>query len=107
VLARALVLALHSADEQVDPDDIELELDVDGEVVRAPLSKVLAVHLPLLPAAPELVLALCNPAEVVVRRPPLVSGRIHYARGDVTSWLDRDADGGEHIRLAARSWSST
>jgi hypothetical protein len=107
VLARALVLALHSADEQVDADDIELELDVDGVIVRAPLSKVLAVHLPRLPDAPELVLALCNPAEVVVRRPALASGRIHYAHGDVTSWLDRDADGGEHIRLAAHRWSST
>lgn len=105
VLPRALVLALHSADEQVDADDVELELDVDGEVVRAPLSKVLAVHLPLMPTAPELVLALCNPAEVAVRRPALATGRIHWARGDVTSWLDRDADGGEHIRLAAREWN--
>ncbi len=105
VLPRALVLALHSADEQVDADDIELELDVDGEIVRAPLSKLLAVHLPLLPAAPELVLALCNPAGVTVRRPAVAAGRIHYARGDVTSWLDRDANGGEHIRLSAQRWS--
>ena len=113
-LGRALVLALHSADEQVDGDDIELEFEVpthqgpvDGpiEVVRAPLSRVLAVKLPTLPRFDALVLALCNPARVAVRMPAGSAGRIHYGLGDVTSWLDRDADGREHIRLAARGWA--
>jgi hypothetical protein len=113
ILPRALVLALHSADEQVDPDDVELELEVGAEIVRAPLSRVLAVKLPTLPRFADLVLALCNPSRTKVRWPTRVAvrmpsgslGRIHYGLGDVTSWLDRDADGGEHIRLAARSWA--
>jgi hypothetical protein len=105
LLPRALVLALHSADEQVDADDVELELDVGTEVVRAPLSRLLAVKLPELPRFDELVLALCNPSRVAVRSPAGATGRIHYALGDVTSWLDRDADGREHIRLGARSWA--
>jgi hypothetical protein len=105
VLPRALVLALHSADEQVDDDDVELEFEVGAEIVRAPLSRVLAVKLPALPSFDELVLALCNPGRVAVRSPAGTAGRIHYGLGDVTSWLDRDADGREHIRLAARSWA--
>ena len=104
-LPRALVLALHSADEQVDPGDVELEFEVGAEIVRAPLSRVLAVQLPLLPRFDDLVLALCNPARVAVRSPAGTFGRIHYGLGDVTSWLDRDADGPERIRLVARGWA--
>jgi len=110
-LSRALVLALHSADEQVDSGDVELEFEVEAEIVRAPLSRVLAVQLPSLPRFDDLVLALCNPGRVAVRSPAggqpglRTRGRIHYGLGDVTSWLDRDADGREHIRLAARGWA--
>lgn len=108
-LPRALVLALHSADEQPDPDDVELEFEVDGEVVRAPLSRVLAVELARLPRSDDVVLALCNPGDATVRVPVGVVGRekgtrIHYGLGDVTSWLDHDRDGTEHIRLTARRW---
>ena len=102
LLSRALVLALHSADEQVDTGDIELEFDVTGQLVRAPLSRVLAVKLPDLPPAGEIVLALCNPAGTIVTAPQQT--RLHYAIGDVTSWLDRDEGGGEHVRLSARRW---
>jgi hypothetical protein len=105
VLPRALVLALHGADEQVEPDDIELGLELPGQLVRAPLSRVLAAKLPGLPAAAEIVLALCNPARTIVAAPPALRGaRLHYAWGDVTSWLDRDEDGGEHVRLSGRRW---
>ncbi|HET6583539.1 MAG TPA: hypothetical protein VFG69_08825, partial [Nannocystaceae bacterium] len=79
------------------------EFDVDEEIVRAPLSRVLVVHLARLPRADDVVLALCNPAGVTVRAPAGIAGRIHYGRGDVTSWLDRDSH--EHIRLAAHRWS--
>jgi hypothetical protein len=107
VIPRALVLALHSAEVDNDPDahDIELEFDVDGALFRAPLSRVLEVHLPRLPGAADVVLALCNPEDIVVRAPVGAVGRIHYALGDVTSWLDRDQGGGERIRLAAKRWS--
>lgn len=105
VLPRALVVALHSADEQVDTDDIELEFDLAGDLVRAPLSRVLAVKLPELPPTEDIVLALCNPAGTIVTTPTSVLGtRLHYAFGDVTSWLDRDEHGGEHVRLSARRW---
>lgn len=104
-LPRALVLALHSADEQPDADDVELEFEVDGEIVRAPLSKLLAVQLSRLPPSDDVVLALCNPNDAPVRVPVgVVDRRIHYAFGDVTSWLDHDRDETQHIRLTARRW---
>lgn len=106
VIPRALVLALHSADLQPDDVDIELEFELDDAIVRAPLSAVLDVVLGKLPRADDLVLALCNPQNTCVRAPAgFASMRLHYADGDVTSWLDRGADGREHIRLAARRWS--
>jgi len=105
VLPRALVVALHSADEQIDADDIELELDLGNQIVRAPLSRVLEAKLADLPPADDIVLALCNPGHVAVPRPAGLGGaRLYFASGDVTSWLDRDADGDEHIRLSARTW---
>jgi len=104
-LPRALVLALHSADEQPDDGSIELEFELPDNIVRAPLSAVLDVALGKLPRADDIVLALCNPRNATVRAPAgFASVRLHYAHGDVTSWLDRGADDREHIRLAARRW---
>lgn len=116
-LGWALVLALHSADEPSpgpSPDgDLELELDVPdpegGEplTVLAPLQAFLAAHLHGLPDdPPDVVLALCNPDAVAIERPPGLDRRrqLHYAHGDVTSWLDVHDDGRAGIRLRATSW---
>ncbi|MCA9708207.1 MAG: hypothetical protein KDK70_20310 [Myxococcales bacterium] len=110
---RALVLALHSADEPSPGPGLELELDVPdpagGEplCVLAPLDAFLRVHLPALPSEPDdVVLALCNPASAEVVRPAALAPdrRLHYAHGDVLSWLDEYEGGRTQIRLRARSW---
>lgn len=112
-LPAALVLALHSADEQPEGPGIELELDVPdpagGEAltILAPLDAFLRAHLPMLPdEPPEVVLALCNPRSASVERPESLGTlrRLHYAHGDVLSWLDLYDDGRTQIRLRAHSW---
>lgn len=104
-LPRALVVALHSADAQPDGDDVELLFELPDESVLVPLSKWIAAVLPCLPAADDVVLALCNPDRVAITVPRDGSHpRIHYALGDVTSWLDFDAQGRGHVRLSARRW---
>jgi len=104
-LARALVIALHSADEQPERDDVELLFELPGESVLVPLSKWIAAVLSSLPPADEVVLALCNPNRVAIAVPAdATHPRIHYAHGDVTSWLDFDAQGRGHVRLSARRW---
>jgi hypothetical protein len=105
-----LVLALHSADEpSPDPGELDLELRVRPDLsVVAPLSAFLSAHVPALPLrdGDELVLALCNPAGVVPRWP--AGGRrvtVHYAIGDVLSWLDHDgSDEPPVVRLSADAW---
>ncbi|MDB4962198.1 MAG: hypothetical protein JWP01_2197 [Myxococcales bacterium] len=102
-----LLLALHSADDaEALADDIELEFELSvGAPVSVLASAFLARWLPRLPAdASAIVLALCNPHRAVLRTPPGKTP-IHYAHGDVTSWLDRDDDG-DHIRLQADEWST-
>lgn len=102
----ALVLALHSPDD-AEPlgDDIDLELDLpDGSSVLVLLSRFLATWLPKLPRASAIVLALCNPQRATPRAPAGATAPIHYARGDVTSWLDRDR--GDRIELIAESWGT-
>lgn len=112
-LSSALVLALHSADEQPEGPGIELELDMPdpagGEplTVLAPLDAFLRAHLPTLPGEPpHVVLALCNPRSASVERPESLDAlrRLHYAHGDVLSWLDVHDDGHTQIRLRAHSW---
>jgi len=110
VVGPALVLALHSSDEP-SPDDavieLEFELSLTGEpeplVIRAPLDRFLEVWLPRLPwAAPHVVLALCNPLRHDPACPAaLGSRRLHYAHGDVLSWLDLEPP---RIRLHAHTW---
>jgi hypothetical protein len=105
-IADALVLALHSADD-AEPlaDDIELEFDLpDGSSVLVLLSQFLARWLPKLPRASAIVLALCNPQHSTPRAPAGATAPIHYALGDVTSWLDRDR--GDRIELIAGSWGT-
>ncbi len=100
----SLVLALHSPDE-AEPrrDDVELLFDLsDGTSVTVPLSRFLEVWLPRLPAADSIVLALCNPHRA---RPPYRGQTpLHYAEGDVTSWLDRDQ--GDRVELIADAWGT-
>ncbi len=106
LVADALVLALHSPDD-AEPltDDIELELDLpDGSSVLVLLSQFLATWLPRLPRARAIVLALCNPHGAVPRAPAGETTPIHVARGDVTSWLDRDR--GDRIELCADAWGT-
>ncbi len=104
-VADALVLALHTADD-AEPiaEDVELEFELPGHPpVSVLLSAFLARWLPLLPQASAIVLALCNPHRAVLPFPPAAKVPVHYAFGDVTSWLD---DGGERIELVADSWST-
>jgi hypothetical protein len=97
------VLALHAADDgPALPADILLEFALPGRPVTALLSAFLARWRPLLPPAPAIVLALCNPHRARLAGPP----GVHYALGAVDSWLDRDDDG-ERLRLAADTWCAT
>lgn len=103
----ALVLAIHSADDGDRlPDDIDLEFELapdDSVLVRA--SAFLARWLPRLPQdASAIVLVMCNPFHATLRPLP-TSVPVHYAHGDVDSWLDVD-DLGARIRLSAPSWST-
>jgi hypothetical protein len=115
VVGPALVLALHSTDDpSPDAGVIELELDLHDEaeaeplVIRAPLDRFLDVWLARLPsAAPHVVLALCNPLRLDPARPAALGARqLHYAYGDVLSWLDHlhDDDDPPSIRLHAHTW---
>jgi len=102
----AVVLALHSADDgEPLADDVELEFELPGRAsVTVLASAFLERWLPRLPSAPHVVLAMCNPHRAVLR--PRGTAVVHYAQGDVESWLadedppDRDA----RILLAAETW---
>lgn len=110
-----LLLAIHSADEQPSDTEIEVELDLpvpdDDEplAILAPLPALLRALLPRLPDdAPHVVLALCNPRCAPVKRPSALGSRtLHYAHGDVVSWLDEFDDGRTAVRLDALRWFST
>jgi len=100
----ALVLALHTADDaDALTNDIELEFELPAHPPVAVLaSAFLERWLPRLPRATAVVLALCNPHRAALRLPTAATAPVWYALGDVTSWLDRDAD---RIELVAESWS--
>lgn len=96
-----IVVALHSADDQPSTEDVELLFEVGGQSILVPLSVFWPHAVSLLPAEREIVLALCNPAGVV----PSDTGRIvHYATGDVISWLDPVGPMGWSVRLSAPVW---
>lgn len=108
----AWVLAVHCAESELDAagarDDVELEFFVEevaaGYSVTAPLSAFLTTWVPRLlgaGGAGVVVLALCNPRRVVVRRPPVLGATpLVYAFGEVDSWLDPDGS----VRLVADRW---
>ena len=102
----ALVLALHTADDApAHPGDLELEFELDPPEppVGVMLSKLLAVWLPKLPGdAGGIVLAVCNPHRTAIPPPPHATAPVFVPAGDVTSWIDRDAD---RIELVGESWS--
>lgn len=104
----ALVLAIHSADDgdRLDDDiDLEFELTPGGDSVFVRASTFLEKWLPRLPQdSGAIVLAMCNPFHATLRPLPTRTP-IHYARGDVDSWLDVD-DLGTRIRLSAPSWGT-
>jgi len=101
----ALVLALHTADDaEAIPGDIELEFELPGQPpVSVLASAFLERWLPRLPPCSAIVLALCNPHHATLAFPSAATVPVHYAMGDVTSWLD-DEHG--RIDLVAESWST-
>lgn len=103
----ALVVAIHTADD-AEPiaHDIELEFEIsDQESVSVLASAFLERWLPRLPRASAIVLCLCNPHRATIVRPAGATAPVHYALGNVASWLDHD-DGGERIELVADTWST-
>lgn len=104
----ALILALHSCDLGAPrPDDVELEFFADevapGYSVTAMLSAFLGARLGELRGDERaIVLAMCNPHRATIARPPAAGDTpVHYALGDVESWLDLD---GPRLRLRADAW---
>lgn len=100
VVDDAIVVALHSADEQPEDGDLDLLFEIGDESLVVGLSRWLPHMLAQLPAQRPVVLALCNPRRVAIASEAAV---LHYAYGDVTSWLDPDP-GGPQLRLTARRW---
>lgn len=108
-----LVLALHSADrDPLAPPSapFDLELDVFDERLHVPLERFLAVWLPRLPHAADLVLALCNPTAYPLTRPAglATSTRFWYALSDVDSFAESDSPAPGLVTttwgLAAHQW---
>jgi hypothetical protein len=115
VLRDTLVLALHSPEldnPAARTDELEVELEVrlpDGELVNvlAPLVRFLdARAASVIGDAHDVLLAFCNPLRLPPRPPAWLVGsrRLHFAEGNVVSWLDRLPDGRERIRLTADRW---
>ena len=100
----ALLLALHCPDDgELLTDDIELYFELpEREPVTVLASSFFARWLPRLPRdASSIVLALCNPHRASLPRPPETRLPLHFAHGEVESWISRD-DG--RIELRAPSW---
>lgn len=100
LVAHALVLSLHIADEQQPADDIILAFELPDGQITMRASKFLEVWLPMLPRAPSTVVALCNPDGATLVRPITAEGALWYGVGDVASWLED----GERVILAADAW---
>lgn len=100
VVEQPVIVALHSADEQPEGGDVDLLFEVGDQSLVVGLSLFLPHAMTLLPAGRPVVLALCNPGRVAIGSDAPV---LHYAWGDVTSWLDDDDDAPQ-LRLSARRW---
>lgn len=102
----ALLLALHCPDDgEVLTNDIELYFELPAHPPVTVLGSTFFERwLPRLPRnVAAIVLALCNPhhASLLELREPSLP--LHFAHGEVESWIDRD-DG--RIELRAPSWMS-
>jgi len=109
----ALVLAVHAAEDPEElTDDVELEFFVEEVAkdysVTVLLSAFLERWLPRVAGSGEraIVLAMCNPHHARIPRPMCapVGIPVHYAFGDVDSWLEAEASGRQQIRLEADAW---
>lgn len=101
----ALVLALHTADDaEAIADDIDLEFELElGPPAAVLASLFFEQWLPKLPRDPKaIVLALCNPHDATLRWPAASPAPIHYASGDVFSWIDRET---REVHLVGDRWS--
>jgi hypothetical protein len=100
----ALVLALHTSDDS-EPlaDDLELLFELPDRAVTVLASAFLERWLPRLPQGSAIVLAICNPNRVVLRRPPAATVPVHYALGEVASWREND-ELQDRFLLTAEDW---
>ena len=100
----ALLLALHCPDDgEVLKNDIELYFELPEQPpVTVLASAFFARWLPRLPQdASAIVLALCNPQHASLSQPEETRLPLHFAEGEVESWIAFD-DG--RIELRARRW---
>ena len=100
----ALLLALHCPDDgEVLANDIELYFELPEEPpVTVLASAFFDRWLPRLPRdVSAIVLALCNRHDASLPQPRGTSVPVHFARGEVESWIARD-DG--RIELRAPRW---
>jgi hypothetical protein len=100
----ALLLALHCPDDgEPLAGDVELYFELpEGPPVTVLASLFFARWLPRLPQdASAIVLALCNPHHTSLPAPADARAPLHYAHGEVESWISRD-DG--RIELRAPRW---
>lgn len=103
----ALLLALHCPDDgEVLANDIELYFELPEQPpVTVLASTFFARWLPRLPEdVSQIVLALCNPHHASLPQPRQTRLPLHFAHGEVESWIARD-DG--RIELRAPSWRNT
>lgn len=101
-----VIVALHAADDgERLSDDIELEFELADRPVTVLASMFLERWLPRLPRADAIVLAICNP-HLARLRPPDATSPIHYAIGEVTSWIElaEEAARPDRILLNAQTW---
>ena len=99
VVDDALLVVIHSADDgEPLPDDVELEFVLGERSVTVLLSTFLDRWLPIVHGGERaIVLVMCNPHRAALA--PAAPVPVHYALGDVESWLD---DG--EVRLVAETW---
>jgi hypothetical protein len=103
----ALVVALHTADDaEAVAHDLKLELELpDRPPVAVLASAFLDRWLPRLPQRSAIVLAICNPHRVVLRRPPAAAVPVHHARGNVEAWRELvPGESRDRIILTAEDW---
>lgn len=102
-----LLLGLHCPDDgEVLANDIELYFELpEHPPVTVLASAFFARWLPRLPKdVTAIVLALCNPQNASLPRPREATAPLHFAHGEVESWIACD-DG--RIELRAPSWHWT